>query len=136
MKDQLVSFEIATIAFKKGFNHIQANIFGDNMAYKPDGELIVAHNAGNTYVLASTQSLLSKWLRDIHLLQVHVFSGHTASGDILWGVDVYNLKKGNCIEEEYKLYSSLKEDTNKLLNSYEEAIEVGLKYALETLPNI
>lgn len=75
MQEQLISFDTAKLAKKKGFHYMKANIYGDNMAYHLDnGQLTTAQLANSVigYILAPTQSLLQKWIRKKHLLHISI----------------------------------------------------------------
>jgi hypothetical protein len=74
MTNEIVKFETALLAEEKGFNYMKGNCYGDNMAYdigRYRGTLI---KSGDTleYVLAPNQSLLQKWLRDVHEISIKV----------------------------------------------------------------
>ena len=111
MKEQLISFETAKLAKEKGFVYMKANCYGDNMCYQlPEGELINAlkGNSVGGYILAPTQSLLQKWLREIHNIFI--------STDVNYCYKIYHNDE---LFEESTDY-----------HSYEEALEAGLYQAL------
>ncbi len=120
MKEQLISFDTAKLAKEKGFEYMKANCYGDNMCYQlPEGDLINALR-GNTvtgYILAPTQSLLQRWLREVHniILYVAPISSTTDINNIKWLWCIYTI------------------DTSDRFNTYEEALEQGLINALKTI---
>ena len=125
MKDQLVSYEIAKLANEKGFNHMKSNCYGDNMAYQ-EGELINTLS-GNTvigYILAPTQSLLQKWLRETKDKVICVYSN--ASG-YLWSID-----KVSGTHIKYSMYTGDCEESGAF-TTYELALEKGLQEALKLI---
>lgn len=69
MKDQLISFETAKLAKEKGFNEPviyiydqHANLFDHRMSLND-----LSMNSDEEFIYAApTQSLLQKWLRDVH----------------------------------------------------------------------
>lgn len=120
MKEDLVTFETATLAKEKGFVHMKANCYGDNMAYQlPEGELINALQGNSVagYILAPTLSLLQKWLREVHNISIIIpfACGYTITFNLLD-------KDGLC---EYPNQASY--------DTYEEALEAGLQEALKLI---
>lgn len=74
---------------------------------------------------APTQSLLAKWLRDVHGIQVYAYS-HT----------VNSLADGTSKYRDYVVYINqmeLNDARDEQYQTYEEALEYGLKYALNQL---
>lgn len=123
MEEQLITFETAKLAKEKGFD-IKVETF-----YMGDSEENFLHNAGkkdnwnnhkcllneselsNDYS-APTQSLLQKWLREEH------------------GIDVYCMPVG---DDSYKWYNNIASHNPVLTGTYEEALEVGLQEALKLI---
>lgn len=99
MTEQLISFETAELAKEKNFNLFK------------DIELI--------YGELPTQSLLQKWLREKHKI------------DILVGMflDSYIVH----ISYEHKLILKYEGDTIQKFNKYEYALEAGLKEGLKLI---
>jgi hypothetical protein len=129
MKDELVTFETAQLAKEKGFIHMKANCYGDNMCYQlPDGELTNALK-GNTvsgYILAPTQSLLQKWLRDTHKIDVFIEEGYH-----------YTIHTIYTYEKSEGFNSGIGHNNTGISNgefeTYEEALEIGLVEALKQI---
>ena len=101
MTDQLISFETSKLAHEKGFN-------------------LTVLAGSDTSMLISTQSLLQKWLREIHMINVLVqepttrlFRYRTVFGKIGRRLDI---STGTSYTSCY--------------NVYEEALEAGLYQAL------
>ena len=126
MEEQLISFEMAKLAKAKGFDIRMLNIypmedfFGD---YKT-GELSFMLEESfdedfawekGYFAYAPTQSLLQKWLRE--------------EKDIFVLVEYHKIGFIHTILSE-KGPSVVK---TKLFNTYEEALEAGLKKALELI---
>lgn len=130
MKETLISFETAKLAKEKGLKGFKTYKF-----YYKDG---IAYNSTskqcwNTWEWTQgirwtviTQSLLQKWLREKHDIQVEVSLPLNRN----WNVDGYfiNSKKGKAGEFNKVLFDDLKD-----FDTYEQALEIGLKRALETL---
>jgi hypothetical protein len=122
MTDQLISFETAKLAKEKGFS-----LDYPTACYVEDGNLSISQNLLNERITgkpfpkiiftAPTQSLLQKWLREVH--DIHLF------------VEVY---VGN--QYEYTLTSELidvETDDYEDFKSYEKALEAGLIAALNLI---
>ena len=102
-KEQRVNLETAKLAKEKGFDW-------ETNAFKP----IIPGETETVYLLP-TQALLNKWLREVHQLHVH---SEFKSGS--WYCSVVHFKKG----EQWYI------SAGKIVNSYEESMEIGLEQAL------
>ena len=123
MKEQLISSETAKLAKEKGFDKV---LYITNISYfYYDDFLSTGSNSLVTYrykerpniYLAPTQSLLQKWLREIHGIEVWV----TPLFDKVYKVNWF--------------YTTLFQKSNTF-TKYEEALEVGLVDALNLIPNV
>lgn len=120
MIDELITFETAKLAKEKGFDENALSF------YNEDGsDLNPLQDNINYYdkFKKCTQSLLQRWLREEHNIQVYVNS-HTRHGpartywkDYIAYVD--NFAINDARDEEFQ--------------TYEEALEVGLYHALEKI---
>lgn len=117
MQDQLVSFQVAKLAKEKGFNESCIFHYGDT------GELH-AFDSGNRHhrvkhgniIFAPTQSLLQKWLREVHNIVITVSLG------LIWG------------QYYYEVHCNGRFDVGENFNdTYEEALEAGLIEALNLI---
>ena len=130
MKEQLVSFKTAKLAKEKGFNELETHI---GTAYSQLGDLCVNTGATNQFE-APTQSLLQKWLREKHNINVEVIS-------------TYEQGRNNqyiCYEGRWNNYNDIIETSDGIRfpehehfdghHSYESAIEETLHGALKLLP--
>lgn len=132
MKDELIIFETAKRAKEKGFN-----IFTGKAWIKKEGQelFFVPVYTGVTNGIdyhAPTQSLLQKWLREVHNIHINI-------------TRIYNFNKKPAIFQGYNIYISGKsseditygEINNKLIrkyyNDYEKALEAGLQEALKLI---
>ncbi len=137
MEDQLVSFETAKLAKEKGFefeikdDDDYERGFHSFMGKRNDPNIIspLSHwyldtNQNSqqwiaTGVDAPTQSLLQRWLREVHNIHVqplkHFHNKGFKIGKIIRGEQSYN------------------GPYNKKFNSYEEALEAGLLEALKVI---
>ena len=130
MKEQLITFETAKLAKEKGFD-ITFNNWGEYSFYKPDrlkakGNkefylLKYEEYEGELYPLV-TQSLLQKWLREIHWIEVFPFSeGRRKQNTLEYLCEIVDDRINNSvmIDERFKIY--------------EEVLEKGLQEALKLI---
>lgn len=144
MTEELISFETAKLAKEKGFNiRIQHTVNGQNCLYFLDtGEVPKMINTNQIdnwnddkkfqhVCSAPTQSLLQKWLREIHKIHIEI--------------DFYD--NARTYHFEYRVITSKNRDYNDLdmidsakrhynakkFNTYEKALEQGLYQALKLI---
>lgn len=146
MKDELVLFETAKLAKEKGFHYKTIAYFvkfingGTTFTEYEHGKydkIIKPFNWNKSesrrqlYISRPTQSLLQKWLREVHNIIVLVDFRHSDTNKIEGINSVYY----NC--NIYKLQSG---DAHKVLklkelsNVYEVILEIGLQDALKLIP--
>ena len=124
MEDTLIHFETAKLAKEKGFNLSVLNEYDyinetvsviDLEEFSGDiTDLLDNHNRSRNYS-APTQSLLQKWLREIHKIIVLVD----------WeGTDGYFYKL------DFKSFYEVAGNNNK---NYEDCLELGLQEALKLI---
>ena len=115
MKDELIKFETAKLAKEKGFNlDCGWLLHKDN-----DGSYTNCNDLGYNQ---STQSLLQRWLREVHDINVnirHWIKQPTSNGGIVQNCYNYDIW---LVDECFDVYPT-----------YEEALEAGLIKALELL---
>lgn len=126
MKEQVITFETAKLAKEKGFN-----LNYPIECYNEDGSICLHYNAFSERITgkprpevlysAPTQSLLQKWLREVHKIIVEV--NYTDCEFWQWVIFCKHL-------EVY--YCGTNETDNVDLNR-EEALEIGLKEALKLI---
>lgn len=114
MKDTLVGFEVAKLAYENKFD------VDCDENYSNNGELVHNFSYLEAIYSAPTQSLLQRWLREKH--DIHIL------------IDTDNCKEfGTCLnvtnnpdESGYWTY---------FYNSYEDALEFSLQQALNLINN-
>ena len=129
MKEQLISFETAKLAKSKGFGLTLKDFFNwfQQYYYNNEGgrkDINQLENSINSSYLCVTQSLLQKWLRDKHQIDVCIVKQ----------VDKY-------LYVSYIAYISqeannIKQDLVKLdryLYKYEDMLEIGLLEGLKLI---
>lgn len=131
MQEKVISFETAKLAKEKGFDveikyYYDFKKFGEksveffgklnaNRLTKWDEEL--RENIHAEYISAPTQSLLQKWLREVHKLHINPAYDHIRNNGtyLLWFFD------------ENKKYSDVWDNQYQ---TYEKALEIGLQEGL------
>lgn len=128
MEEQLINFETAKLAREKGFD--VDNRENHYFYCFPNGKLDKFKYLSVGYgddVLAPTQSLLQKWLREVHNLHVVVkrisYSGYTS---LIVDLNIY--KQNGFIKEEY-----INSIGFRGFEVYEDALEKGLQEALKLI---
>ena len=123
MKEQLVNFETAKLAKEKGFQ-LKRNYFGYiDQFYEPKTKNIRHFGLhGRTpikdLIYIPTQSLLQKWLREKHNIQMILKPFYDSlKKENSFVCDVIRISDGRVIKSPRML-------------SYEEALEIGLQEAL------
>ena len=108
MEEQLISYETAKLAKEKGFDFI----------YIIDNEL--------TKHSLITQSLLAKWLREVHKINIFISSKTIENKTIFipHGRTIPDTIKNNLIVDIIQYCTN---------NTYEEALEIGLQKALKLI---
>jgi hypothetical protein len=119
MKEELISFETAKLARKKGFN------WNTRRFYSPDGRVDITmysknHNRpmSENYAIP-TQSLLQKWLREKYHLHIQIIE-YDKDGSL-----IIQITKNSQLVYDYM--------TSFDINEYEEALEKGLQEALKLI---
>ena len=143
MKEELITFETAVLAKKKGFDNREYHCFyGYRTDYDDKPKLYFFGEASNSWNYISygitktyghcnapTQALLQRWLREKHNLYVlpdyievneSEFHGHEQN-ERIWQANIFCLK-------ELKIKAIAEWDRN-----YEEALEKGLQEALKLI---
>lgn len=114
MKEELISYQTAKLANLKGFDpnvKLKKNTHYSDLTESLDslgvGGAVVVH-----HYYAATQSLLQKWLREVH--KINVYCLPTEINDSKW---YHN------IASSFRVYTG----------NYEEALEQGLQEALKLI---
>lgn len=118
MQEQLVTFETAKLAKEKGFDLKTQSYYGRCF---PETEFeIFCDNldvfGGDFSCYAPTQSLLQKWLREKHSIDIIITSKVLGYGYLL-----------------YKRYPPKNITNHSIFETYEQALEAALLEALEII---
>jgi len=128
MEDTLISFETAKSAKEKGFtegDHKTIYTELGNIMYDEDGY------SPEVYLLAPSQNLLQKWLREVHKYHITINIKYDHSTESVSGfiIKIFNLNQ----QFPYIWYCDLHLLEDGLYQTYEEALEVGLQEALKLI---
>ena len=129
MEEELISFETAKLAKEKGFN-TQCWQYYDNGGLLVHSITKISNQMNLTSV--PTQSLLQKWLREVHNLEVLI-------SRIPPEAVLANKNKGKNILKNYNCYVWSFNNNPRIANNgsfqdiYEEALEIGLYQALKLI---
>ena len=128
MEEELISFETAKLAKEKGFNIPTRNFYADkswedeqvyncgSVGYPEFTNDMGANHGFGDITLIPTQSVLQKWLREEHSIDVLVDKGFLSNK---YSYEV--LYKNDMLDSEY------------VFKTYEEALEKGLYEALKLI---
>ena len=144
LKEKLISFETAKLAKEKGF-HISSRGEGMGKRVFINGELVNAIFSSKDHIHAPTQSLLQKWLREVHNIIVDVsldfFNSYTKES-IKYSPTFYTYSNNKKRFWTYTDYINSDECTKKMqeempifqnYSTYEEALEIGLQETLKLI---
>lgn len=117
MKEELISFETAKLANSKGFK-FDYNLV-NTLYYRRSDKILIdkSYHSPDDYA-APTQSLLQKWLREVHNIHVTPYISDIS-------VDIYGCS--------IKWHDNAYKEQFVKGNIYEKALEVGLKEALKLI---
>jgi hypothetical protein len=129
MKEELITFETAKLAKEKGFDSEGFHYFYDEKGV-PHAVKVERSFLSKSLYFAPTQSLLQKWLREVHDIhvQAHPIPMYGEQDKARWSgawIIKYNSK-----EPSLDQWSDI---TKLSYNTYEEALEEGLKKALKLI---
>lgn len=152
MKESLISFETAKLAYRKGYTRETVGISFTSTRknyYNKEGELngdcidfikdVIKHGrdkARINHILypATSQSLLQKWLREVHNIDV-VLSPERYSNGINYLVQAqkWDLNADPEVNPNFVIKGSYWFNDNHEYETYEEALEKGLQEALKLI---
>jgi len=134
MEEQLITFKTAKLAKDKGFDEPVLAIYsGNQLGYIQEGDKLFRkwnHCRDATYS-APTQSLLQKWLREKHTIDICIESYRKHSTKV-YGQQVFY---GEFIPTDtgFIRKTARKNSVFIAFLSYEEAFEVGLQEGLKLI---
>ncbi|MEM7485050.1 MAG: hypothetical protein AAF348_07560 [Bacteroidota bacterium] len=134
MKEQLIEFKTAKLAKEKGFDwpvryYYQHNIEGKLITSDLEEELSNCNDTPNYPEWSrSTQSLLQKWLRKLHI-DITVITNWLKDGKKIYYVGFSYLNKNNKID----IWFSKKSGNKIEYPTYEQALETALYEGLKII---
>jgi len=146
MKEQLITFDTAKLAKEKGFNYPTLYSYGaEEELSDMDGEYFEERNFNllkeSEYwnVSAPTQSLLQKWLREEHEIDITVMIVVASS----YGITIHKNRTVVTKRQREKWYKTPYDNSqyivveptyqNSKTGVYEEALEKGLQESLKLI---
>ena len=143
MKENIVTFQVAKLAKEKGFDekvyreydksgYLRCTSKSADVVLGPYDELLKS-----TEYPAPTQSLLQRWLREVHNCFIDILPHRDGDSknkqwknkeDVFWTVEVDYYGKNFEIE-----LTDDSDFTQHFNNNYEEALEIGLYQALKLI---
>lgn len=134
MEDTIVTFETAMLSKSKGFNVATCEYYNIVEPTKLITCAAFNHNFsahGNTVVAVPTQSLLQKWLREVHKIHITISVNSDNEGDeeTKWYYSYIN-RLDNALDDD--AFGCIADDEFK---SYEEALEAALAITLTLINN-
>lgn len=118
MQEQLITFETAQLAQEKGFSENVDFCYDSEEKNIEDPYVYnVGDLSGDDELYAPTQSLLQKWLREVHNIHIAILPKILPSNQVKY----------------YSFKGKLKKNFENLYNTYEEALEIGLQEALKLI---
>ena len=139
MQDQLISFETAKLAKEKGFKIPTTVMYkGNEKSYGHNNEWGIDEKrldgkfpyTNQQWYSIPTQSLLQKWLREVHNIHVNIFCDYDRKDETYntyWNCNIILLNWGE--DREQYVASKIRNFNNK----FEEAYEIGLQEALKLI---
>ena len=117
MEDTLVGFEVAKLAKELEFNILT------QYGFSPDGEELSSAwkymSNDNRSIPRPTQSLLQKWIREVHKIDVFVVACFVGDPPHKYSYYITDIKSNDTDADGSET------------DTYEEALEVGLQEALK-----
>ena len=128
IEEQIISLETAKLANNKGFNVECDYFYNRGSNYKLQNDSIIRTGDDLIYE-APTQSLLQKWLRDLHGVDIHITRNKPSYRE--YRVEIYKID--NTPNYIYFQISTKKSNGCKWFDDYEEALEAALLEALKLI---
>ena len=131
MEDTLIEYKTAILAKEKGFTWKCKNYFDTEISsnrintwYDKEGFKNTLSKNSNKFCTRPSQSLLCKWLRDVHNIHFNVDCSHYEG--LHWEVgEIFDFKDQVILKQPFK----------ERFDTFEEAMEFGLFNALKLINN-
>ena len=126
IKEAYVSFEVAKLLKEKGFNEPIRCWYDNFQDFHEEGVRMSNSDCLPPTIMCPTQAMAMAWLRKVHNIFIEPRAGET-DGKTWYDFDIIPINGREIVWNHYN-YIPLVE-----CNSYEEALEVALRYTLENL---
>ena len=128
IEEQIISLETAKLANNKGFNAECDYFYNRGSNYKLQNDSIIRTGDDLIYE-APTQSLLQRWLRELHGVDIHITRNKPSYRE--YRVEIYKVDD----TRTYIHFQINEEKSNgcKWFDDYEEALETALLEALKLI---
>lgn len=142
MKEQIISYETAVLAKEKGFGLYEDSkrfYISGKLRNKPTEHMSSMRERFLDICAAPEQSLLQKWLREVHKITVEItLKGYiTYQTSYIFQGTPYTRPDGSNIEGLWNHVTVGKYEgvmfKNTLFDTYEQALEAGLQEALKLI---
>jgi hypothetical protein len=132
--DVLIGLETAKLAKEKGFDTVSPHYyFKDGSEGNNIQQLLYKSSEFDDIYVVSTQSVLQKWLREKHGVQIYVEG--VVADEVKKGYDyfVYRTFEEHCEQMLEKLSKSDEELEAERSETYEDALEIALVKGLKMI---
>ena len=141
MQEQRVSYNTAVLAKEKGFDIVVSEWYDETgvlitetsdehvECMYDNGDILCFRNGDIPNIsTAPTQTLLQKWLREVHDIHIDITYSGDKDPDFDYNWEILYFKG----TDKHKYNNAIRKTSNKMLgnNCYEEALEEGLYQAL------
>lgn len=124
MEEEKVIFETAKLAQEKGFDEISETMFVVNEHQVREQSSGKPYWTGETTIYRPTKSVLQKWLRKIHKINVGMTFHQSNGSDITYDY---------CLHYPYGSQTKVTRWSQKNFLSYEDALEEALQEGLKII---
>jgi hypothetical protein len=133
MKEKLITFKIAKLAKEKKFDWLTRYYFSqiNSEPFETHENSLDDYNSSHwneengEWISRPTQSLLQKWLREIHNIQINIENYHSIKEEKPYSVYIEYIINGHWT---YKDFDEIND-----YDTYEEALEKGLQEGLKLI---
>lgn len=119
IEEQFVSFDTAKLLKEAGFNEPCHNSYDNVNGFR---WFKIGESTPKGWVPCPTQALAARWLRDVHHINVYACFDYERFDERKW----FFTREHTMVNDDSAVYCSITS-----YNSYEEALEAGLKHGLE-----
>ena len=133
MKDAYVKIETAQLLKEKGFDWEVRSLYGNYQQDLGFSSWSNNYNAYDDLVSAPTQQMACRWLREVHNIFIGVGIGEDLDGEFGYMPFIHILDNLSCPDGKYVPDVDADDICNLTPQTYEDAVEFALEYALKNL---